>query len=198
MYDNGQRKNHRTRKNRTPKIRQPIPNPTRSHETLPKHKKNRRNPHQTRRTPSQKPNQTHHRRNHPLHQGGSQPLIVADSSYIAEGILSNKQNLKDQIITPQLAVYEVANVIWKQDCLLKKIDAGEAYLEHFYGLIESGKITVLYPNSNLMQESYRRAKENRIALYDSIFICLAIKLKLNFKTLDQKQEEVFHKLKNHL
>ena len=89
----------------------------------------------------------------------------------------------------------MSNVIWKQDCLLKKIE-GEAYLEHFYGLIDTGKITLLYPNHNLMQESYQIAKENRIALYDSIFICLAIKLKLNFKTLDQKQQEIYYKLKN--
>jgi predicted nucleic acid-binding protein len=86
-------------------------------------------------------------------------------------------------------------VIWKQDCLVKKIE-GEAYLEHFYGLIETGKITLLYPNQHLMHEAYQIAKENRVALYDSIFICLAIKLKLNFKTLDQKQQEIYYKLKN--
>lgn len=93
-----------------------------------------------------------------------------------------------------MAVYEVANAIWKQECLLKKFQDGQVYLEHFYGLIDSGKITLLYPNENLMQESYRIARAQGIAMYDSIFICLAIKLGLNLKTLDQKQDEIFRKL----
>lgn len=121
-------------------------------------------------------------------------MIVADSSFIIEGIITNKENLKDQIITPQLAVYEVANAIWKQDCLLKKFPDGQVYLELFYGLIDSGKITLLYPNPNLMQESYQIAKTNSIAIYDSIFICLAIRLGLNLKTLDQKQDDIFKRL----
>jgi predicted nucleic acid-binding protein len=93
-----------------------------------------------------------------------------------------------------LAVYEVANAIWKQECLLKKLADGQIYLEHFYGLIDSGKITLLYPNENLMQESYRIAKAQGIAMYDSIFICLAIKLELSLRTLDHKQDEIFRKL----
>ncbi len=114
-----------------------------------------------------------------------------------EGILSNKENLsKDQIIAPQLAVYEVANAIWKQDCLLKKLEDGQIYLEHFYGLVDSGKIAVLYPNEDLMHESYMIAKGNNIAMYDSIFICLAIKLGLDLKTLDQRQAEIFRKLQS--
>lgn len=121
-------------------------------------------------------------------------MIVADSSFIVEGIIAKKEYLKDQIVTPQLAVYEVANVIWKHDCLLKKIPDGQAYLELFYGFIDSGKITLLYPNPNLMQESYQIAKANNVALYDSIFICLAIKLGLNLKTLDKKQDEIFKRL----
>ena len=69
------------------------------------------------------------------------------------------------------------------------------YLEHFYGLIDSGKITLLYPNLKLMQESYRISKAQGIAMYDSIFICLAIKLGINLRTLDQKQDGIFRKLK---
>jgi len=113
-----------------------------------------------------------------------------------EGLLSKKENLsKDQIITPQLAIYEVVNAIWKQDCLLNKIEDGQIYLEFFYGLIGSGNITVLYPNENLIRESYSIAKLNKIAMYDSIFICLAIKLGLNLKTLDNRQAETFENLK---
>ena len=120
---------------------------------------------------------------------------MADSSYIVEGLLSKKENLsKDQIITPQLAVYEVANAIWKQDCLLKKLQDGQVYLGYFYGLVDSGKIVVMHPNENLMHESYLMAKGNNIAMYDSIFICLAIKLGLTLKTLDNRQAKIFENL----
>jgi predicted nucleic acid-binding protein len=88
----------------------------------------------------------------------------------------------------------VANAIWKQDCLLKKIEDGQIYLGYFYGLIDSGKIVVMYPNENLTHESYLVAKGNNIAMYDSIFICLAVKLGLNLKTLDNKQAEIFGNL----
>ena len=109
-----------------------------------------------------------------------------------EGLLTKKENLsKDQVVAPQLLVYEVTNAIWKQDCLLKNIDNGQTYLEFFYGLIDSGRIEILPTNEKLIQESYSMAKRNRIAVYDSIFVCLAIELGLNLRTLDKKQAEIF-------
>lgn len=89
----------------------------------------------------------------------------------------------------------MANVLWKQEYLLKKIPDGQVYLEHFYGLINSGKITVVYPNKNLMQESYTVAKSNDVAIYDAIFICLAVQLNVELKTLDKKQAIVYEKIK---
>lgn len=102
---------------------------------------------------------------------------------------------RNQIVTPQLAVYEIANAIWKQEHLLKKIADGKIYLGYFYGLIDSGKIAVVYPNKNLIYESYVMARANDFSLYDSIFICLALKLGLNLKTLDKRQAEIFDAIK---
>lgn len=58
-------------------------------------------------------------------------------------------------------------------------------------MIDSGKIAVIYPNANLLLESYLIAKRNGITIYDSIYISLAIKLGLSLETLDKKQREIF-------
>jgi predicted nucleic acid-binding protein len=80
-------------------------------------------------------------------------VIVADSSYITEGLLSNKELLKEQIISPELIIYETANTIWKHEYLLKRIQNGQEYLSLLYGLINSGKITVIFPDENLIQDA---------------------------------------------
>ncbi len=105
-----------------------------------------------------------------------------------EGLLKNRKLLsEDQIVSPELVLYEVANAVWKHEHLLKDLENGKPYLSIFYRLIEAGKITVLSPNENLMQESYSIAKRNDITIYDAMFISLAIKLGLTLKTFDKIQ-----------
>jgi predicted nucleic acid-binding protein len=119
-------------------------------------------------------------------------VIVADSSYIVEGLLSNKELLsRDQIITSELSIYETANTIWKHEFLLKSIQNGGEYLTILYGLIDSGRITVISSDQNLIQAAYLVAKSNGITPYDAIFVCMALKLQLALKTLDEKQSHTF-------
>ena len=108
-----------------------------------------------------------------------------------EGLLKKKELLsKDQIVAPELVLYEVANAVWKHEHLLKDLENGERYLSIFYGLIDAGKIYVIPPSESLMQESYSIAKRNGITLYDAIFIHLAIKLGLTLKTFDIAQTRI--------
>ena len=123
-------------------------------------------------------------------------VIVADTSYIVKGLLSNKELLsKDQIIAPELIIYETTNTVWKHENLLKSIQNGEAYLSLLFGLIGSGRITIVSSDENLIQNAYAAAKRNGITPYDAIFVCLAVKLGIVLKTLDRKQEEVYEKEK---
>ena len=48
-------------------------------------------------------------------------MIVADSSFIVEGLIKQKELLEENedILTLDLAVYEVANSIWKHEFLPK-------------------------------------------------------------------------------
>jgi len=123
-------------------------------------------------------------------------VIVADTSYIVEGLLCNKELLsRDQIIAPELIIYETTNTVWKHENLLKSIQNGEAYLSLLFGLIGSGRITIVSSDENLIQNAYAAAKRNGITPYDAIFVCLAVKLGIVLKTLDRKQEEVYEKEK---
>ena len=90
-------------------------------------------------------------------------------------------------MAPELVAYEVTNAIWKHEHLLKDIDNGKQYLSIFYGLMEAGKIKILTPNEELMQESYSIAKRQGITLYDAVFVSLAIKLGLILKSYDKVQ-----------
>lgn len=102
----------------------------------------------------------------------------------------------EQIIAPDMVVYEVANAIWKQEHLMKNLEDGKQYITIFHGLIESGNITVLPPNESLMQDSYLIAKQNSITVYDAVFVVLALQLNVSLKTLDKVQTRVFRTEKN--
>jgi predicted nucleic acid-binding protein len=90
-------------------------------------------------------------------------------------------------VAPELVVYEVTNAIWKHEHLLKDVENGKLYVSIFYGLIEAGKIKILTPNEELMQESYSIAKRQGITVYDAVFVSLAIKLGLTLKSYDRVQ-----------
>lgn len=100
-------------------------------------------------------------------------------------------------MAPELVVYEVTNAIWKHEHLLKDLKNGKPYISIFYGLIEAGKIRILSPNENIMQESYSIAKRNKITVYDAVFVSLAIKLDLVLKSYDRVQTQALKSENNH-
>jgi predicted nucleic acid-binding protein len=97
----------------------------------------------------------------------------------------------EQIVAPDVAVYEVANAVWKRENLLKNLKNGLQYIAIFFGFIESGKIAVLPLNENLSQESYKIAERGGITLYDAVFVALALELGLPLKTFDKAQIRAF-------
>lgn len=47
-------------------------------------------------------------------------MIVTDSSYLIEGLLKDASLLEeDEIITPELALYEGSNTIWNHETILR-------------------------------------------------------------------------------
>jgi predicted nucleic acid-binding protein len=119
-------------------------------------------------------------------------LKVCDSSYLVKAILEDESLIRgEQFVAPDIIIFEVANVIWKHECLIRNLDDGTPYLTSLYDLIKSGKINVLSPNETLMQKSYLIAKQNSITIYDAVFIALALQLGVSMKTLDKAQIRAF-------
>ncbi len=118
-------------------------------------------------------------------------MIVADSSFIVDGLLKRKSLLEeDQIVVPELALYETTNSIWKHEYVLKDLKDGPAYIAVLYGLVDAGAILVLSPNEKLIQKTYLIAGRHRISVYDSVFISLALELGVRLKTFDFTQMRV--------
>jgi predicted nucleic acid-binding protein len=121
-------------------------------------------------------------------------LKVADSSYLVEGLLKNKALLEtDFLVTLDLSVYETANSVWKHEFLLKDIKNGIEYLSILEGLIESGKIQLLHVGKEAMAKAYSLAAENKRTVYDTVFVVLALELRLELATFDNRQAELHKK-----
>ena len=193
MYDkNGLRPNLRRRKAPTSEVWQALRHVKGSYEALSKHQEIRRVTPETSGFASKESYKDVNRGNSANDSGGQKSLIVGDSSYIVEALLENQSLLaNEQIVAPDVAVYEVANAVWKRENLLKNLKNGLQYIAIFFGFIESGKIVVLPSNENLMQESYKIAKRSGITLYDAVFVALALEFGLTSKDFRQSSNPRF-------
>ncbi len=115
-------------------------------------------------------------------------MIVADGSFIAAGILVDKDLLSGEgVLTADLAVYETVSAIWKHQALLHRIDDGLPYLGLLFGLMEENRIVALKPSPELTEEAYRMALRNSAPVYDTIFVALALDTGLKLKSFDERQ-----------
>ena len=122
-------------------------------------------------------------------------MRVADSSYITEGVQKRKGLFdEDFLLTPDLAVYEVLNSIWKHQCLLKDLKDGKPFATALIDLVESGKVRLVRPWKELVEEAYEVARRARRPVYDTVFVVLARGLGLPLATFDKKQLDLLRKV----
>ena len=88
---------------------------------------------------------------------------------------------EDELLTPDLALYEITNSIWKHQHILKDLENGLPYISILYGLFDSGAIRIVPPNEELMRRSYEIAARNKTSIYDTVFIALALETDLELK-----------------
>lgn len=118
-------------------------------------------------------------------------MKVADSSYLVEGLLKNKELLQeDLLVTLDLAVYEVANSIWKHEFLLRDIKDGFEYLSILQGLIESGRIQLLHVSKEALETAYSLSSKYKRSMYDTVFVAVALELGSELSTYDRRQSEL--------
>lgn len=118
-------------------------------------------------------------------------MIVADSSFLVHGLLRDAKLLaSDHIITPDLALHEVANSIWKHEYILKDLKNGMDFITNMTDLIDSGAIILVTPNRKLVEKAYDIAARYKTSFYNCVFIALAIETGSGLKTMDDKQEKI--------
>ena len=88
-----------------------------------------------------------------------------------------------------MALYDVANSIWKHQNLLRDIKDGLHYLALFLELVDSGAIALLRPWNELVRKSYLLASEQRIPAYGAAFIALSLRSAGARDPLGSKQRE---------
>ena len=121
--------------------------------------------------------------------------IVADTSYVIEGLLSNFSLIKqhENIYFLIYSVSEVVNAIWKSQILLKQLSQEEANgtIAFFFRLILNDNIRLLDLEQKDFMAAYVIAAKTRLTVYDTSFIVLADKIGLELKTFDKKQARIY-------
>ena len=85
----------------------------------------------------------------------------------ADAILEDVKNGKAELFTPELAKYELGNVLLKG----KQLTPNEAYLS--FGTVYSLQITFVTESEELAKETYNLAFNNGVTYYDAAFMSLA-------------------------
>jgi predicted nucleic acid-binding protein len=117
--------------------------------------------------------------------------IIADSSYLVEGLLKDASLLgREAIVAPDLALYEVINAVWKHEVMLKDIKDGKPYIDQLFELASTQALQFVRPDRKIVAEAYKLALKKKCTFYDAIFVALAQELKLNLKTFDDAQRNL--------
>ena len=121
-------------------------------------------------------------------------LVVADSSYVVEGLLKNATLFEDRVMfCPDYSLYEILNAIWKHHVLLKKIKDSPSIIDALFTLISAKRIQFLALEEDTVRESYNLAVRSKLPIYDSVFVTLAKELKIELETFDKKQAMISKK-----
>lgn len=121
-------------------------------------------------------------------------MIVADSSYIVDALVSEEENLGDEpLIAPSLAVYEVANAFFVREKILRLTGAGERYLDALFRAIDASVIELVDLSEGLMETAYEIAVRNQTAVYDCVFIALCLESGLALRTRDSAQLKILER-----
>lgn len=122
-------------------------------------------------------------------------MIVADASAIAAFIRKepewiNLSRYLKRCITIDLAIKEVANVIWKDAFLRKTIDKNTA-LELLDVLLSMVGVNIIVEREEeYLKSALEVAISAGVSVYDALYISLAQKEALPLLTLDDKQARV--------
>ena len=98
--------------------------------------------------------------------------------------------------SPDYGLYEVLNVVWKHQVLLRKIKESRIIIETLFELIAAGRVRFLAMEEETVKKAYELAVKTKTTIYGSIFVVLASELGAELKTLDKRQAKIFGSYKS--
>jgi len=115
-------------------------------------------------------------------------LKVADSSYLIEGILRDAALLENEaFVCPDLALYEVVNALWRHEALLHDIKDAQERIDLLSDLVSNERVQLVRPDRKLLYQTYALSVKHGMTIYDSVFLAVALQLKMELATFDAKQ-----------
>ena len=118
--------------------------------------------------------------------------MVADSSIVVEGLLTGQAEFEaDRFLAPELLVHEVSNALFVQHQILHRIPDGLPYLKRLFDAIASDSLVLVPSSEELARETYEIASRSGAAVYDCVFVALALQNGMQLRTLDRKQADIF-------
>jgi predicted nucleic acid-binding protein len=127
-------------------------------------------------------------------------VFVIDSSTIAKFLLKEEgwRKVKDIIIekpyTLDLALKEVANAIWRRTILLGNMNIEKAFVLLDDLLKLKNTLLIVEEQDLYLNQAFRIAIENKIPIYDTLFITQAISKQAVLITSDENQYKIAQKL----
>ena len=119
-------------------------------------------------------------------------MIVADSSFVVEGLLNGQAEFEaDRFLAPDLLIHEVSNALFVQHRILHRIPDGLPYLKRLFEAIASDSLILVPSSRELARETYEIASRTGAAVYDCVFIALALQNGMQLRTLDSMQTQIF-------
>lgn len=124
-------------------------------------------------------------------------VVVADSSYVVEGLLKNSSLFEDYVVCcPDYSLYEILNAVWKHQILLKQIKDSRTIIDTFFDLISAEGIQFMSLKERTIRNAYNLAVKTKMPIYDVVFVILAQELGVELKTFDKRQAVIFKKYGN--
>lgn len=116
---------------------------------------------------------------------------MGDSSLVVDGLLeAGSEFTGEPILVPDIAVAEVVNALFVQERVLHHIEDGRPYLDRLFQVVDAEVVQVVASSRDTVLDAYRIAARNGGAVYDCLFVALALRLGLPLKTRDKRQAAI--------
>jgi len=127
-------------------------------------------------------------------------MIILDASFIvklfveeqgsdlAEACLSKLLELGEEISTVDIALAETLNALWKHCTMIRDLEEGD-FREAVSDLLNFWLKLEVISTQDLALDAAQLALENRITVYDALYIVATIRQKAGLATFDKRLRE---------